>query len=109
MDNKAPISNPAEPRHIDDVKPTQSAVPAVPETPAVKQAEDFSIHEPAVEPTDEKKDTKAPVTAVHKKPPAAKEKGSGVGGAIFAAVIIVLGLAALFTYAYLRSQNIAVF
>jgi uncharacterized protein HemX len=42
------------------------------------------------------------------KPPKPPRK-HGSGGAIFAAVVIILALGAMFTYAYLRTQNIAVF
>jgi hypothetical protein len=37
------------------------------------------------------------------------KRQAGVGGAIFASVVIVLGLAALAVYAYLKSRNIALF
>ncbi|MGH7142201.1 MAG: hypothetical protein ACREF5_01860 [Candidatus Saccharimonadales bacterium] len=46
------------------------------------------------------KNTKKPSVA---KPP--KQPGSGVGLAISATVIIVLGLAALMVYAYLKTKN----
>jgi hypothetical protein len=51
----------------------------------------------------ELKTTKAPVA----KPP--KRQGSGVGMAIFATVVIVIVLAALMVYAYLRTNHISVF
>jgi hypothetical protein len=49
------------------------------------------------------KDTK---TAVAKPP---KRQGSGVGLAIFATVVIVIALAAMMVYAYLRTNHISVF
>ena len=52
---------------------------------------------------DQSKQDKPKVT----KPP--KAPRSGVGLAITATVIIVLGLAALFVYAYLRSNNISAY
>jgi hypothetical protein len=42
------------------------------------------------------------------KPPKAPKK-HGSGAAIFAAVVIIVALGAMFTYAYLRSNNISVF
>jgi uncharacterized protein HemX len=51
----------------------------------------------------ELKPSKMPVT----KPP--KRQGSGVGLAIFATVVIVLALAAMMVYAYLRTKHISVF
>lgn len=42
------------------------------------------------------------------KPPKAPKK-HGSGGAVIAAVVIIVALGAMFTYAYLRSNNIAVF
>ncbi len=40
------------------------------------------------------------------KPAAPKQPGTGVGLAIFATVVIVLGLAALATYAYLKTAGV---
>jgi hypothetical protein len=47
---------------------------------------------------------------IHKPPkPSKPPRQPGVGLAIFATMVIVLGLAALATYAYLRTNNIAPF
>ncbi len=53
-------------------------------------------------PVEAKKDT---AKEKPKKPAAAKKPGNGVGMAIFATMVIVLGLASMATYAYLQTQN----
>jgi hypothetical protein len=56
---------------------------------------------PETEPGPDQGEKKAPVPP---KPKLPKEPKSGVGFAIFATVVIVFGLAALATYAYLQSK-----
>jgi len=75
--------------------------PSTPEPVAVAPA-------PPAEETDPK-ETPAPVEIHKNKPkahkPSAKKPHNGVGVAILATVVIVLGLAAMATYAYLKTQN----
>lgn len=54
-----------------------------------------------------KTDKKAPKPPKLQKPP--KAHGNGVGLAIFGTIVIVLGLGALFVYAYLRTQGVSGF
>ena len=61
---------------------------------------------PAAEKSGEKDKPKQAKPKVTKSP---KVPRSGVGLAIAATVIIVLGLAALFVYAYLRTNNISAY
>ncbi len=92
----AALPKPAAP--VMDVKPpvADNAVHAAP--PEEKTAD-------TTEPKADKKSkkTKAPKVT---KPKTPRQPGSG--GAIFASVVIVLGLAALAVYAYLKSVNIPV-
>jgi hypothetical protein len=53
---------------------------------------------------DKKADKEKPKAEKPKKPDA--QRAPGTGAAIFAAVVIVLALGAMFTYAYLKSQNL---
>jgi hypothetical protein len=97
--------------HHPDPKPAQPPVmDVVPPKPT----------EPPKAPPKEERDNDPPPTphsaeAAHHKPdkPAVakppKQPGSGVGLAIFATIVIVLCLGALFTYAYLRTNNISIF
>lgn len=73
---------------------------------AVKPAppEDALDPKEKTEPTKVEKD-KAAAKAKVEKPPAPKKSGSGVGMAIFATILIVFGLAAMATFAYLKTQN----
>ena len=67
-----------------------------------------ALKEPPKEtdPTEESVELKPVKTAATKTP---KRQTSGVGLAIFATVVIVIALAALMVYAYLRTNNIKVF
>jgi hypothetical protein len=66
---------------------------------------DAEKHEPAHE--DKKHEAHPKPEKIKANLPA--KQHSGLGGVIFAAVVIILGLGAMFTYAYLRSQNIPLF
>lgn len=65
--------------------------------------------EPAPPPEEgQAKDSQAPAKGPKEKPKAqkpAKKPRNGVGMAIFATMVIVLGLAAMATYAYIKTQN----
>jgi uncharacterized membrane protein len=105
-----------------DTLPVHSHNPAEPvaQSPQVSQlATPPQTAPPTEQKTDEqpKKDDKS---KKHEKPKKLEKpekikanvqqsRAHGTGGAVFAAVVIILGLGAMFTYAYLRSQNIAVF
>jgi hypothetical protein len=65
-----------------------------------------ALKEPPKDNTGESVELKPSKTAVTKPP---KRPSSGVGLAIFATVIIVIALAALMVYAYLRTNQIKVF
>lgn len=87
---KAPVMDIAPPKHAED-----------PET---------AVHEaPPPERTgEEPKSAPKPDSGSSKpkpKPQPKPERNSGTGAAIAATVIIVLGLAAMATYAYIRTQN----
>jgi len=60
--------------------------------------------EPKPEPTAEKPKPEVPKKAEHK-PEKPARASTGVGAAILATVVIVLGLAALATYAYLKTAR----
>lgn len=84
---------------------------ADPKLPLAHMAMDVVSPPPATEkapapeaskPTDEKPKHDPPKKAEHK-PSTPKQPGTGVGLAIFATIVIVLGLAALATYAYLKT------
>lgn len=93
-------------------KPVMDVVPP-PKAPAASaQADDVKTPPPmpadampATEKPDKGQDRQTKPKAA--KPP--KTPHSGVGLAVAATVIIVLGLAALFVYAYLRTNNISVY
>jgi hypothetical protein len=57
------------------------------------------------EPKDKPAPVETPKAKVQQKPAKpAKKRGNGVGMAIFATIVIVLGLAAMATYAYLKTK-----
>lgn len=56
----------------------------------------------SVKPSDEKPKHNLPKKAEHESV-SPKQQGTGIGLAIFATIVIVLGLAALATYAYLQT------
>ena len=88
--------------------PTQPA-PVMDIVPPPKSADEVKSA-PAETPESEaasknsKKDTKQAVPKVPKPP---RQPRTGVGLAVFATVVIVLGLAALMVYAYLRTQGVS--
>ena len=90
------------PPHPED-KPPHPVMDVVPPKPLeVQKTPRDDTTEPS-ESTTHQKSQKSTIT----KPP--KQPGSGVGLAIFATIVIVLGLAALLVYAYLRTNNISLF
>ena len=97
----APVATPKPPAPVMDVKPptpeNENGVHAAPpeETPPATEA-----------PKNEKPAKKAKPAKV-KKPKGPRQPG--VGLAIFASTVIVLGLATLAVYAYLKSNDIPVF
>jgi hypothetical protein len=114
------------PEHTDanDAKPApqvndiSAPAPAAPWQPSQSNAEQKPepVNDANVAPAPQNTDTEHP--AAHENKPADRpkpinppkiHKHHGSGGAIFAAVVIILALGAMFTYAYLRSNNIAVF
>lgn len=88
-----PAENPHPP-----AQPTAMDVVAPPPAEKAEVQQDSPQAEQA--PTD-----KQPHEEIHEKPPKPpKKSGGGVGLAITATVIIIFGLAALATFAYLQSQ-----
>jgi uncharacterized surface anchored protein len=81
-----------------DVRPPQAGAPAA-EQPKPADAPQQAPDEKPKKP-EKAKDEKPPTPVVPKKP-----RQPGVGAAIFASVVIVLGLAALAVYAYLKTQH----
>jgi hypothetical protein len=93
MESAVPNSPDAKPAH----PPVMDVVPPKPADALKVPPKDDSAADEAAHP----KSQKPAVT----KPP--KPSGSGVGWAIFATIVVVLGLAALMVYAYLRTNNIS--
>ena len=93
-----PATKPAVP--VMDIKPPQVEIPIANEVHEAPPEED------EIDPKSGKKtkEAKQPKPEKIKKP-----HQPGVGGAIFASVVIVLALSALAVYAYLKTNNIAVF
>jgi|SRR5665647_661887 len=94
-----PAARPVAP--VMDILPPQAETAVANDVHKAPPAEDES-------PADEKSGKKTKET---KQPKVVRINGlhqQGVGGAIFASVVIVLGLAALATYVYLKTNNIAV-
>lgn len=109
---------PASVRKPDDVKAPEKAVetsltpvatepgaPKPPLAPAVPPEETSEKTEDPANKLEEPKKAEKPMVTKPPKPP----RQPGIGLAIFATMVIVLGLSALATYAYLRTNNIAVF
>lgn len=90
---------PARPPVMDIKAPPRPSAPEPVKTPPPEagKAEPESVEL-------KKADKRAP-----KPPKPPKTRGSGVGLAVFATIVIVLGLGALFVYAYLRTQGISIF
>jgi len=65
----------------------------------------MAVAEPPASAEDSDRPQMQPATKAKQKPVAPKQPRSGVGAAIFATVVIVIALAALATYAYLKQQN----
>jgi uncharacterized protein HemX len=80
-----------------DIQPPQPATAPPQPTEAPVAAPPELDEKP--QPVAPKKEQPKPTT-----PPKPKQPGTGVGAAIVATVIIVLGLAALATYAYLKTR-----
>ncbi len=80
--------------------------PATPVMDVVPPKPPETLKKPPQE-TEESVELKKPTTPPVTKSP--KHRGSGVGLAIFATIVIVLGLAVLVVYAYLRTNHIQVF
>lgn len=104
---------PAKPPVMDVRPPEHTAShhgPATHDAPAAKLSEDAkkpAPDEPANKPASEEPATKP---AIAKAPPTVKApRQPGVTTAIAATVVIVLGLAVLAVYAYLRTNNTSLF
>ncbi len=98
-----PASKPAAPPVMDVVPPRP--MPAEPLKMPPQEASSIPVakpEEPAKKLT-KQKEVKQEVTKPPKAPP------SGVGLAVFATIVVVLGLGAMLVYAYLRSNGISVF
>ena len=98
--------------HHPDPKPAQPPVmdvtpPRPAEPPKVPPKEERDNDPPQPTPHSAESAHHKPEKPAVAKPP--KQPGSSVGLAIFATIVIVLGLGALFTYAYLRTNNISIF
>lgn len=100
---------------MEDVKPTVPATEDKPVTPQVvnditaplptpEQAEPTKDTEVRAEPGSSDNEQQPQHGQVADKPKAKVPKQHGSGFAIFAAVLIILGLGAMFTYAYLQTQ-----
>lgn len=78
---------------------------------AAPKKEAIATPEPVAEPPasvdSEPAGTKTPALAAKpkQKPTPPKQSGNSAGAAIFATVVIVIALAAMATYAYLKQQN----
>ncbi len=115
MKPSEPVQSPPQPapKPVMDVVPPKPPVPPQP-TPEPVKATPKEVVELAVaspggtaakpEPKDSKRATKQVVTKPPKPP---KVPGSGIGLAIFATVVIVLGLGAMMVYAYLRTNGVS--
>jgi len=77
--------------------------PARPTTAEPVKAAPPDAGNPMPQSVELKKDDKKKASKPPKQP---KSRGSGVSLAVFATIVIVLGLGALFVYAYLRTQGI---
>lgn len=109
----APVVDVVAP-HAPAAPPAPTPEPAPADHPGAPVKEATDAEQQAVKPAppstdDEAKDKPVPKPAKTEKPvkPPKPEKapGDGVGGAIFATVVIVLALAAMATYAYIKTQN----
>ncbi len=86
---------------MDVVAPPAPAPVAVQPAPPAEAADPKDTPEPA----EARKDKNAPKNKIQKPALPQTPRDKSVSTAIFATVIIVLGLAALATYAYLKTQN----
>ncbi|MGC1177378.1 MAG: hypothetical protein WA843_04885 [Candidatus Saccharimonadales bacterium] len=102
MEPQAP--QPPEPPKAPAPAPVMDVVPPPIEKPA-DQANSSPVPDTPVKQKDAKHAAKAAKKAAAKQPTLPKQPGHGVGLAIFATVIIILGLAALATYAYLKTNH----
>lgn len=88
---------------MDVVPPPKPAVATVPTDSLKTPPPSAGSDAPVAEISSDKKQSK------QGKPKAAKTPHAGAGLAIVATVIIVLGLAGLFVYAYLRTNGVAAY
>jgi hypothetical protein len=95
-DITAPVGAPA-PAASSDQAPTDTPAPA-----EGAPADGEKLAEAPAEDTETDKQPEVQAAEVAKQPKVSKPHGPGM--AIFAAVIVVLALGAMFTYAYLQSQ-----
>ncbi len=117
MDVRHPKAEAAKPAEAAVEKPASSPVDTPQPEQAAKPVESKSEEAMAVAPEevndpvqqlDEPKKGKEPKAPKPPKPPK-QPHAPGVGLAIFATVVIILGLAALATYAYLQTNNASPF
>lgn len=94
MDTSSAQAQPTGPPPVMDVRPPETSAPATAEQP-VKPVEQKQPEKPIDE-----KPADLPKPVIPKKP-----RQPGVGLAIVATIVIVLGLAALATYAYLKTAR----
>ncbi len=106
--NDAPATGETEKPHAPQVNDV--AAPTAAETPKTPDDANVAPAPQSDTPESELASSTQPASDQPKavKPPKVPRQ-RGAGGAIFAAVVIVLALGAMFTYAYLRSNNISLF
>ncbi len=90
-----PNAEPDRPAPVMDIKPPSSAPLDVPKPPETKPVDSNAVSA---------KPTEAPKTKATKPKPVSSNQSSGNAGPIVATVIIILSLAVLATYAYLKSK-----
>lgn len=93
-----PVPQPASPP-VMDIKPPRVAANGPVKAPPPEAGEG----------TPESVELKKPAAKAAKLPKPPRARSSGVALAVTATIVIVLGLGALFVYAYLRSQGISTF
>lgn len=88
-------------------EPAENLPDEMPDLAQAPPEEDAANTDESAKKPEEKKQDNAEQPQVNKPPKPPRQPGVGV--AIFATIVIILGLAALATYAYLRTNNIAIF
>ncbi|MDB5164636.1 MAG: hypothetical protein JWL89_262 [Candidatus Saccharibacteria bacterium] len=73
--------------------------------PPPEKPEPGTVQPPQQHSADKDKPSKPQKATIEQRVVQPKQPGTGIGLAIFATVIIVLGLAALATYAYIKTNN----